>query len=34
MVSGLAIGYELNTRNGDGGEQEDVNEATFMQDKL
>jgi hypothetical protein len=34
MIPRLAIGYELDHGNGDGGEQEDMNEATFMEDEL
>ncbi len=34
MIPRLAIGYELDHCNGDGGEQEDMNEPTFMEDKL
>jgi hypothetical protein len=34
VISRLAVGYELDNCNGNCAEQEDVNEAPFMQDKL
>jgi hypothetical protein len=34
VISGLAVRNKLNNSDGYGGEQEDVNEAAFMQDKL
>ncbi len=34
MVSGFAVGDELYTGNGQGGNQEDVNEAALMHSKL
>lgn len=34
VISRLAIGNELDTSNGDCGEQEDMNEASLMQDKF